>query len=101
MPFRHDILVLVPVVEHVAQEPDGQRFVLDAVEPTHQLPLDGQRVAVETGAEVGVGGEKDLLAFVLHAAYLILYIDALRGSPAPAWPRQTSCPYPIPARTPG
>ena len=52
--LRHHIAVLVPEVEHIAQQIDGSRLVLDTVEETHQSALLHALMRNGEGAKVGV-----------------------------------------------
>jgi hypothetical protein len=59
-PLGTTYYVLVPEVEHVAQQVHGFRLVLDAVEEIHQAPflrasmLDGPRAQVRIGKEINI-----------------------------------------------
>ena len=63
----HDILVFVPKVEHIAQEIDCARLVLDTIEETDDAPLlcaavrDGPRPKMGIGKEIDVLHRKRLL----------------------------------------
>lgn len=57
-----DRTILEPVVEHIPEEVDRTRLILDASQPAHQALLYGTRIRVIARAEVGIAGEKDLLA---------------------------------------
>ena len=61
----HGVAVLVPEVEHVAEEVDGRGLVLDGVEEVHQSPLLGAGMGNGQAAEVGIGEE----IYVLHAVH--------------------------------
>lgn len=66
-PLWHDILVFVPKVEHIAQEIDCARLVLDTIEETDDAPLlcaamrDGPRPKMGIGKEIDVLHRKRLL----------------------------------------
>ena len=62
VPTGDDRTVLEPVVEHIPKEVDRTRLILDASQPAHQALLYGTRIRVIARAEVGIAGEKDLLA---------------------------------------
>ena len=57
-----DRTVFEPVVEHIPEEVDRTRLILDTSQPAHQALLYGTRIRVIARAEVGITGEKDLLA---------------------------------------
>ena len=87
--FWHHVAVLVPEVEHVAQQIDGGRLGLDAVEKPHQSPLLGAPVRNGPRAEVCVGEE----IYVLHR----LLISQIPVLPVPL---RSSCSGPIRGRRP-
>lgn len=57
-----DRTILEPVVEHIPEEVDRTRLILDASQPAHQALLYGTRIGMIARSEVGIAGEKDLLA---------------------------------------
>jgi hypothetical protein len=61
VPTGDDRTVLEPVVEHIPEEVDRTRLILDASQPAHQALLYGTRIRMIARAEVGITGEKDLL----------------------------------------
>src|SRR5690554_1746081 len=70
--FRDDVLVLVPVIEYIAQEIDREGAILYPVEPTAQLPLRFHGIDVCFGAQVGIG--KKIYFFphdLLRSTYMI------------------------------
>ena len=62
VPTGDDRTVLKPVVEHIPKEVDRTRLILDTSQPAHQALLYGTRIRVIARSEVGITGEKDLLA---------------------------------------
>ena len=62
VPTGDDCTVFEPVVEHIPEEVDRTRLILDASQPAHQALLYGTRIRVIARSEVGIAGEKDLLA---------------------------------------
>ena len=54
---RHDIFVLEPIVDDVAQEVERLAIGLDAVEETNHPPLVIQRMVERRGTEVHVADE--------------------------------------------
>jgi hypothetical protein len=56
---RHHVLVLVPEVEHIAQQVDGTRLLLDTVEESHQPPFLHPLVSNGPRTKVGVAKEID------------------------------------------
>ena len=57
-----DRTVFEPIVEHIPEEVDRTRLILDAPQPAHQALLYGTRIRVIARPQVGIAGEKDLLA---------------------------------------
>ena len=57
----HHMSVLVPEVEHVAQQIDGSRLLLDAVEESYQSALLHALMLYGKRAQMGVGQEIDIL----------------------------------------
>lgn len=62
VPTGDDCTVFEPVVEHIPEEVDRTRFILDASQPAHQALLYGTRIRMIARPQVGIAGEKDLLA---------------------------------------
>lgn len=77
--FWDDIFILVPIIEHVAEEPDRYGTVLNAVEPSDKTAFDCSGILVETCSQMCVGGEIDgrpwhirgirVLTSLLHSSY--------------------------------
>lgn len=74
----HDILVFVPKVEHIAQEIDCARLVLDTIEETNDAPLQCAAVRDGPRPKMGIGKEID----VLHRKRL-LGVDTMELGNAP------------------
>ena len=62
VPTGDDRTILEPVIEHIPKEVDRTRLILDTSQPAHQALLYGTRIRVIARSEVGITGEKDLLA---------------------------------------
>ena len=56
-PFRHSQSIFVPKVEHVAEQVDSRRFVLDFVEEAYEATFLCALVIHCPGAEMGIGKE--------------------------------------------
>lgn len=70
-PFRYHIFIFVPEVEHVAQQIDSPRFLLDTVEKANQPPFLHTLMRNGKRPKVGIGKEIDVLHFF---TFLLSYL---------------------------
>ena len=65
--FGHNIFVLIPVVEHVAQHINGLRLILDVIKETHQTAFLHTAVINGPGAQMRIGNE----IYTLHSDWVL------------------------------